>query len=167
MVSYFKKDLYKMIISFTGHRPNKLGGFSLPNPTYIYVCQQIEKTLKELQPEKVISGMALGVDQWAANIAHKLNIPFIAAQPFLGQEKAWPESSQKTFHKLLKLASEVVIVCEGGYQPVKMQVRNEWMVNRCDTLIAIWDKTPGGTGNCVNYAKSINREIIYIDPRLP
>ena len=155
-----------MIVAFTGHRPDKLGGYKLPNPTYQFVCQQIEKTLKELQPEKVISGMALGVDQWAANIAHKLGIPFIAAVPFAGQEKAWPAASQKTFNALIKLASEVVYVSEGGYAAYKMQVRNEWMVDRCDKLIAIWDGTSGGTGNCVKYAESMGREIIRINPRL-
>jgi uncharacterized phage-like protein YoqJ len=154
-----------MIVAFTGHRPDKLGGYKLPNPTYIKVCQIIEKTLKEVQPEKVISGMALGIDQWAANIAIKLNIPFVAAVPFEGQEKAWPAASQQTYHKLIKLASEKVIVCDGGYAPAKMQIRNQWMVDRCDLLIAVWDKSPGGTGNCVRYAQSINKNIIYINPK--
>lgn len=153
-----------MIVAFTGHRPNKLGGYKLPNPTYVYVCQQIDKTLQELKPEKVISGMALGVDQWAAHIAYKLGIPFIAAIPFEGQEKAWPKQSQVTFHLLLKLASEKVIVSPGGYSAPKMQVRNEWMVDRCDKLIAVWDGTAGGTGNCVNYAVNKDREIIRINP---
>lgn len=155
-----------MIVSFTGHRPDKLGGYKLPNPTYLHVCREIDKTLRELQPEKIISGMALGVDQWAANIAIKLGIPFIAAVPFIGQEKAWPLPSQKIFNKLLERAAEVVIVSEGGYSAAKMQVRNEWMVDRADKVIAIWDGTPGGTGNCVQYAQKIGKEIIRINPRL-
>jgi uncharacterized phage-like protein YoqJ len=154
-----------MIIAFTGHRPNKLGGYKLPNPTYIHICQQIEKHLIELKPEKIISGMALGIDQWAANIAVKLNIPFVAAIPFEGQEKAWPASSQKTYFNLLKKAAEKVIVCEGGYAAYKMQIRNQWMCDKCDILIGVWDGSPGGTGNCIDYAKSINREIIYINPK--
>lgn len=157
-----------MIVAFCGHRPNKLGGYKLPNPTYIHVCRQIEKILIELKPTKVISGMALGIDQWAANISHRLGIPFIAAVPFVGQEKAWPADSQKIYQKLIKLAADTVIVCEGGYEARKMQTRNEWMVDRCDTLIAIYngDKT-GGTANCINYAKSINKKIIFINPTLP
>lgn len=153
-----------MIVAFTGHRPDKLGGYKLPNPTYLYICQQIDLTLKDLKPEKIISGMALGVDQWAANIAHRLNIPFVAAIPFIGQEKAWPAQSQKTYHALLRLAESQHIVCSGGYSAHKMQIRNEWMVDNCDKLIAIWDGSNGGTGNCVEYAKSKNREIILIDP---
>jgi uncharacterized phage-like protein YoqJ len=158
-----------MIVAFTGHRPNKLPnketGYKLPNPTYIHVCQQLEKTLRELKPEKAISGMALGVDQYAANICIKLGIPFIAAIPFVGQENAWPEDSQKIYRTLLNKAAEKVIVCEGGYAPHKMQLRNQFMVDRCDKLIAVWDGSKGGTGNCVEYAKSIGREIVIIDPR--
>lgn len=156
-----------MIVAFTGHRPDKLGGYKLPNKTYIHVCQQIEKNLLELKPEKIISGMALGVDQWAASIAIKLKIPFVAAIPFEGQETAWPLQSQHIFHSLLKYAAEKVIVCEGGYSAHKMQIRNEFMVDRCDKLIAVWDGTPGGTGNCVNYARNIKKEIIIINPQPP
>ncbi len=154
-----------MIVAFTGHRPDKLGGYKLPNDTYIKVCRDIDWLLKELNPEKVISGMALGVDQWAAHIAYKLGIPFVAAIPFEGQEMAWPEASQKTYRILRKLASEEVIVSPGGYSADKMQVRNIWMVDNCDSLIAVWDGSKGGTGNCVEYAKSVNRKIYQIDPR--
>jgi len=154
-----------MIIAFTGHRPNKLGGYKIPNPTYTKVCQEIDKALKELKPEKIISGMALGVDQWAAFIACELNIPFIAAVPFEKQESKWPKQSQESYHKLIKLASEIVIVSPGGYSPEKMQIRNKWMVDRCDKLIAVWDGTPGGTGNCVEYAKSVKKDIVYINPQ--
>jgi uncharacterized phage-like protein YoqJ len=154
-----------MIVAFTGHRPDKLGGYKLPNPTYIKVCRDIDLLLKELNPEKVISGMALGVDQWAANIAYKLGIPFVAAIPFEGQELAWPEASQKTYRVLRKLASEEIIVSSGGYSADKMQVRNIWMVDNCESLIAVWDGSKGGTGNCVEYAKSVDRKIYQIDPR--
>ena len=153
-----------MIVAFTGHRPDKLGGYKLPNDTYIKVCQKIDKTLRELKPEKVITGMALGVDQWVAMIAHKLGIPFLAAIPFDNQEIKWPPSSQKIYRLLRKLASEEVIVSEGKYAASKMQVRNKWMCDQCDKLIAVWDGSDGGTANCINYAKSIGREIIFIDP---
>jgi uncharacterized phage-like protein YoqJ len=153
-----------MIVAFTGHRPDKVGGYNLPNPTYIHICREIEKALKELNPDKAISGMALGVDSYAASVCIRLNIPFIAAIPFKGQEKAWPQKSQRAYHLLLSKSCEQVIVCEGEYAPFKMQVRNQWMVDHCDVLIAIWDGTPGGTANCINYAKAKNKQIIFINP---
>lgn len=154
------------IVAFTGHRPNKIGGYQLPNPTYIHICQQIDKVLRELKPDKVISGGALGIDQWSAMIAHKFGIPYLLAIPFEGQESRRPEDSQKTFRLIRKLASEEVIVSPGGYSAQKMQIRNQWMTDHCDKLIAVYDGTPGGTGNCVQYAKSIGKEIILIDPKV-
>jgi uncharacterized phage-like protein YoqJ len=153
-----------MIIAFTGHRPDKLGGYKIPNPTYIRVCKKIDAKLRELKPDRVISGMALGIDQWAAFIAIKLNIPFTAAVPFENQDNAWPFHSQYIYRMLLRFAIEKVVVSPGGYSAAKMQIRNQWMVDHCDILIAIWDGTAGGTANCINYAKSIGKQIIFIDP---
>lgn len=157
-------------VAFTGHRPDKLPnketGYNLPNPTYIHICQQLEKHLLELNPDKAITGMALGVDSYAANVCIKLGIPFIAAIPFIGQEKIWPEKSKKAYYALLNKACEKVIVSSGGYSAHKLQLRNEWMVDHSDILIAVWDKSSGGTANCINYALSKNKKIIYIDPRL-
>lgn len=159
----------KMIIGCTGHRPDKLPnkqiGYMLPNPVYIKICQETEKLLLELKPEKCISGMALGYDQYFANICIKLKIPFIAAIPFEGQEMAWPEKSRKIYHKLLSSASEKIIVSSGGYAKEKMQIRNEWIVNNCNKLLACWDGSNGGTSNCVKYAQSINKDILFINPK--
>jgi len=157
-----------MIISITGHRPPAVGGYKLPNPIYNKVCKELEKVFIELNPDKIIVGGSLGVDQWAAMIAYKLKIYTILAIPFEGQEKMWPEESQKTYRLLRKLASEEVIVSPGGYSADKMQVRNCWMVDHSDKLIAIWngDTIKSGTFKCINYAKSVNKDIFYIDPRL-
>lgn len=156
-----------MIIAATGHRPPSLGGYKLPNPIYNKICQKTEKVLLELKPEKCISGMALGYDQYFAYVCHKLNIPFVAAIPFEGQELAWPEKSKKIYRHLLGLASEITVVCPGGYEKEKMQIRNEWMVDRCDKLIGVFngDKS-GGTFNCIEYAKKVGKDIIIIDPTL-
>ncbi len=152
-----------MRLAGTGHRSQKIGGFILPNPTYIYICQQIEKHLKELKPDSVISGGAIGFDQYLANVAINLGIPLTIAVPFKGQELKWPEKSQKQYHKLLNKASDIVIVSDGGYSAQKMRIRNEWMINNCDIVLACWDGSKGGTFNCINYAKSVKKNIIMIN----
>lgn len=153
-----------MIVGFTGSRPQKLGGFVLPNPIYNKICKETERLLLELKPEKCISGMALGYDQYAANICLKLKIPFIAAIPFVGQEAIWPEDSKKAYNYLLRTAERQVIISEGSYSAYKMQIRNEYIVNNSDIIIACHDGTAGGTKNCVDYAKSINKKIYTILP---
>jgi hypothetical protein len=38
-----------------------------------------------------------------------------------------------------------------------MQIRNEWMVDHCTHVAALWDGSPGGTGNCIRYVRKIGR----------
>ncbi len=156
-----------MIIAITGHRAGpKMGGYQLPNNIYIKVCNELDNLFKEMRPEKVLSGMATGTDQWACAVCLKNKINYSAIIPFEGQELAWPEESQKAYRLLRKLASEEVIVSPGGYAASKMQIRNEYLVDNCDKLIAVIkpDETSGGTFNCVKFAKSKNKEIIFINP---
>lgn len=155
-----------MILSFSGYRPSKLGGYKLPNLTYIRVCQATEKLFLELKPEKCISGAAQGFDLYAAFVCIKLGIPFIAAIPHINQEKVWPKESQIIYHKILSKATEVVIVSEGGYTAEKMQKRNEYLVDKADEMIFCIrpDETSGGTYNCLQYAKSKEKTIHYINP---
>lgn len=155
-----------IIVGFSGHRPNKIGGFSIPNPTYNYICQQTEKLLLEIKPDKCISGMAIGYDQYAAIICIRLNIPVIAAIPFKGQESKWNQSQKNIYHKLLSKTSEKVIVSEGEFTIEKMQIRNQYIVDNCDILIACYDGSASGTRNCIQYAKIKNKKIIYINPKI-
>ncbi len=155
-----------MILSVTGHRPDKLGSYKIPNPIYNYITSELRSVLLELKPEKVLTGMALGFDQYVAEMCVELSIPFVACVPFAGQERVWPQASKDKYNDLLKKACEVVVVSEGGYSPKKMQIRNEYMTNRCDCLVACYNgDLSGGTYNCIKHAESIGKKIIVIDPR--
>ncbi len=153
-----------MIVAGTGHRPDKLGGYDHYNPIRSWIREEIKVAFEFLKPTRVISGMALGFDQDLATVCIEMAIPFTAAIPFVGQEDAWPAHSRKYFDWLLERADEAVIVSPGEYSAFKMQVRNEWMVNRCDWLVACWDGSNGGTGNCVDYAIKVGRKMWMIDP---
>ncbi|MBD2505254.1 hypothetical protein H6G83_32420 [Anabaena azotica FACHB-119] len=48
------------------------------------------------------------------------------------------------------------------YHPGKLMKRNEWMVDQCHRLVALHDGSTGGTGNCVNYAKSKKVHIVNL-----
>lgn len=142
-----------MIAAVTGHRPNKLGGYRTPNPTFNSVMEGLDRALLELQPERVIVGMAQGVDQWMAELCIYNGIPFVAAIPFPDFDSRWPEHGRVKYRQLLSRAADIVMVCDGDYEAWKMQRRNEWMVDNCQVLIAVFDGTYGGTANCVRYAE--------------
>ena len=151
-----------MIIAATGHRPEKLGGHD--NQVRLALGGLATEYLSQTQPEKVIVGMALGWDQAVAGACAALRIPFIAAIPFEGQESRWPEDSQRRYFRLLGMAEEVEVIGileTGSAHEVSaaMQARNEWMVDRADRMLALWDGSWGGTFNCIKYAQKIGLPI--------
>ncbi len=158
-----------MIVAVTGHRPDKLGvgnwsGYDARNPLRLWIRAQMKAYLQATQPEYTISGMAIGVDQDFVDVCIKLAIPFVAAVPFVGQERQWPALARDEYALMLHLAKKVVVVCEGGYERWKMQARNEWAVDHSDKLLAVFDGSQGGTANTVNYADRVGREKCRIDP---
>lgn len=145
------------VVAGTGHRPNKLGGYG---ENVLYKLIQVAMVhLEQLKPDLVLSGMALGWDQALAIAAHQLKIPFVAVVPFAGQESQWPQGSQELYQNLLQLAEQTVVVCDGHYAAWKMMKRNEWLVDNCDVVLALWDGSPGGTSHTVSYAQIQNRPI--------
>lgn len=41
--------------------------------------------------------------------------------------------------------------------------RNQWMIDRCDLLIAYMEDTTGNTRKCVEYAVRKNKEVAFVD----
>ena len=140
-----------MRVAGTGHRPDKLGGYGKSVKARLEVLAIDWITLNK--PSLVISGMALGWDQALAEAALEVKVPLLAAIPFEGQEASWPDEGQRRYREILAAAQEVKVVSQGGYAAYKMQRRNEWMVDHCDLVLALWDGSSGGTGNCIRYAR--------------
>lgn len=147
------------VIAFAGHRPDKIGSYNPTHPVVFRVKTAIRQALTDLAPSMVISGMALGVDQWAARESVLLGIPFTAALPCDDMDAVWPERSRVEFSALLKQASVVHVVSPGPYKPWKMQKRNEWMVDNSAVLVTVHDGSDGGTFNCIRYAESVGRTL--------
>lgn len=146
-----------MILAITGHRPHKLGGYIIPNPVANAVMLKLADSLKVLQPSLVLSGMALGVDQWTAQLCNEMQIPFDAVIAFEGYESKWPQKSQEWYHYLMKKARRIYMLSPGPYRPSLLHARNHWLVDNSNALLAVWDGLPGsGTAACVEYAQLQN-----------
>lgn len=185
-----EEELRLKTCAFTGHRPSKLPGkynwkHSANIELGLAIREQVEK-LVERGVDRFICGGALGVDQMAFAVCQKLkqtkydHLYLILAMPFLHQDANWPNQQDRT--RLLQQresANEVVLVDKLGhwkyrvdtapdiYHPEKMQRRNEYMIDHSAFLVAVWDGTHGGTGNCVRYAQRNmlgNMELISIEP---
>ena len=122
---------------FTGHRPHKLH-----QPESVVIAALEEKIREAIDDGFVtfISGMAWGVDIWAAEIVLRLKaeghpIHLVAAVPYEGFEKSWDDDWKQRYHEALAAADLVKYVCE-HYHRGCFQVRNEWMVDHSALLIA-------------------------------
>lgn len=172
-----------LTICATGHRPNKLNNaYELTHPLAIEIGKEMRKKILELSGYdkntnsfrfdkiKLISGMALGVDTYFVKVALKLRNTFPtvfeveAAIPHIGHGEKWPEHSKEILTSILKEVDISTIVSETPYSKKVMQIRNEYMVNQSDVIMAIWDGSKGGTGNCITYALTKNKNIVHYHP---
>lgn len=158
-------------VCFTGHRPDKLKGY-LPeqNKELLWKLHaEIVRHIEELNIDTFINGLALGIDQWAAKIVIKLkekypHIKLISAVPCKNHPCKWRKNDQETWQDIVDKSDQVIYVSEEEYKPYLMQKRNEWMVNNSKSVIAVWDGTEGGTGNCVKFAEKQKKNITIIEP---
>lgn len=162
-------------IAYTGHRPKDLLGYNADySPILNQITNHLEQTIAQHPDEKitVITGGAQGIDQLAFQAANDLkkkqyNIKTVIAVPFIGQEKRWPELTkfgQKEYREILAKADHVEILSDNNNDAiVKLNKRNEWMVDHSDLLICVtpYDNIAtraGGTGNCLRYAIASNHD---------
>jgi uncharacterized phage-like protein YoqJ len=114
-------------------------------------------------------GMARGIDTLAAQIVlglregtPELQLKLIAVCPHRDQAARWSADDKGMYAKLLILADEVVVLSE-KYVPGCYHLRNRYMVDRSDVVIAGFDGvTPGGTAWTVAYARKKGRRIVLV-----
>lgn len=158
---------------FTGHRPQSLPFRSNESDEH---CIDLKRRLKEnivkLIVEKgvthFISGMAIGVDMYAAEIIIELkkdypNILLEAAIPCKNQPAKWSEQLRNRYDAILEKC-DIRTVLQENYTSDCMHKRNRYMVDHSDYVIAVWNGKPSGTGKTVQYAEMRGVEVIRIEP---
>ncbi len=148
---------------FTGHRPEKL---HMPESK---VKALLEKAVIQAVDDgflTFISGMARGVDIWASEIVLELreensDIHLICTPPYKGFEKRWSLSEQRLYNTILENADYVKFISEHYYKAC-FQVRNIYMVDHSQRVIAAYNGSSGGTRNTVIYANRKGVETINI-----
>lgn len=162
------------ICAVTGHRPK---GF--PWNYRDKDCKEqkeyfrtLESTIIELIEKDgfnyFISGGAIGADQDFAEIVIKLkkrypHIRLEVAVPCPEQDLKWCDSDKKRYKRILKQA-DFINILSSFYTPRCMQERNEYMAEKCDLMIVVWNgQQYGGTYNTFMYLKSLNKPYKLIE----
>ena len=115
-----------------------------------------------------ISGMAIGVDMYAAEIVLGLKasypgITLESAIPCESQAAKWSETLRDRYFDIASKCDKETLI-QTHYSPDCMDKRNRYMVDHADVLIAVWDGRPSGTGKTVRYAHQQGKSVIVIDP---
>ena len=148
---------------FTGHRPNKLD----------YSEGEIKPLLETAVDNAIsdgyvtfITGMAEGVDIWAAEIVLKKkkenkDLHLICAVPHPEFKKRRSQYEIERYENIIKNADYVTTISDNYYRAC-YQKRNVWMVDHSSLVIAVFNGTASGTKNTVDYARKVGVHIVNV-----
>ena len=167
-----KNKLYTSC-AFTGHRPAKFPWkYDENDPQCVELKAVLARQIEKLAAAGVTdfyTGMALGVDTWAAIAVLDLRkrnpaIKLRCVLPCEGQETKWSTSAQILYKDILGDADSVEYV-KRTYDRKCMLERNQRLVDSAALLLAVYNgEKRGGTAATVRYAQKAGREILVIDP---
>lgn len=165
------RKIYTCCVS--GHRPN---GLPWRYNEKDVRCLKVKNILKAKFEKAItlgyvyfICGMALGIDLISGELILELrkkykNIKLECAIPCINQNKYWADEYTVRYNNVLNKADKITMVSNKPYFDGCMQLRNKYMVDNSNLLIAVFNNNPSGTKNTIEYAtkKQTNLEIIYI-----
>ncbi len=149
-LSIFTEDKHLKVCVFTGHRDLQAD----------FSKKKLKAAIGQiiaLGVDTFLCGMAMGFDLAAADAVLSLkkknpSLKLIACIPCIGQEKYFSKADQKRYTTALKKADEKVILADSYYKGC-MQVRDKYMAERADVMIAYCKKQEGGTAYTVRCFK--------------
>lgn len=163
-------------ICFTGYRNEKLpfmcdesdkNYINFKNKALAILIDCIEKGA-----EYFLCGMAQGSDLILAELICmiKKTPSFADKKIFLECVLPYTEHGSKLSNfftdkhrNALSMSDKTTIICP-RYRPECFMLRNEYMVNNCDTVFAIYDGKKGGTKNTFEYSVKKGKKIIILNP---
>ena len=167
-----------MTCTITGHRPQR---FKFKYNEHYKLCIKIKKALTA----EIINfynqgvrtfwiGGSIGVDTWAGEIIAELkkqkrymDMRLCVAIPFPDFKEHFDMKQQTRLKDILRVCDEQIITSEEESEKA-YQIRNEYMVNQSDYVLAVCDNDRAirsGTGMTVNYAiKKRGLPITFIHP---
>ncbi len=144
-------DPMTKVLGVTGHRPQKLHG------SIMDLYQITKGYLRDINPDMVNIGMAIGFDTIVAKACINLGLDYTAYIPFVGQEEKWTDRQKETYLHICRFAAKTKIISPGSYSAKKMMIRNLAIVDNSTEILACWDGDKvGGTWNAIQAAQEVN-----------
>ena len=153
-----------MMVGITGHQ--RLDDES----AWDWVANALRSALSEVpRPLIGISSLAIGADQLFAEIVLAQGGALRVVLPFPSYADSFePGPHRDRYQALLVQATHVEILQPRASEEESYLAGGQHVANLSNRLIAVWNGKSaaglGGTGDVVEYARSIGREVLHIDP---
>ena len=161
------------VCSFTGHRPSK---FNFKYDEEDINCIKLKvKLIDEIEKiylsgvKYFLTGCAMGVDIWCAEIVLQLKKKYKAIElfsviPCNNHDEKWNESYKQRLKNILDNSTKVIKLQENYTSDCYFR-RNKYLVDKSNIILGVYDlkSQRSGTKNTLNYAISQNKEIIVLD----
>lgn len=132
-------------ISFFGHRIQDIGGFQ-GSPTQTKIQEAIERIILECKEKydkcTVLTGLNLGIETWAAQIASKHGVDFDVFIPFDNPQSKWPAYAKKAYTELLKKSRHKIQTGQGGFDVKKLIKKEEEILLQSNTVYTFFVNPP-------------------------
>lgn len=170
-------------VALIGHRPDRLFGYDLNNIEYKKLANDIaiecEQLILKNNVKYFITGATLGAETvsfFAVEFLKKKypNIKNIVAIPFKNVYVKWASVDKDRYHRMISLADGVIevdllkdyktsFVKDGEYHINKLSMKNDFIIDSVDNVIAIFDgSNKGNTSKSLSYAKYHHKQIQLI-----
>jgi len=158
---------------FTGPRVKNLPWGNEDEAFVKPLMEKIEaETVKAIESgyRHFITGMANGVDTYAARIVLKLSqampdagITLEAAIPCPTQDKRFTPKQKQEYREILSKCSKSTMIAN-KHSVEAYHIRNKYMVDNASLVIAVLSLNSGGTMKTIEYAKEQGKKVVIIQP---
>ena len=165
-----------MRVSFTGHRPDKIVGYTAaPLEVEVAIRRALAAEILRLAEEGAdtfLSGMAPGVDLWAADEVLRLRaegrigagVRLVLALPYPNFERSFRAEWRALYGEILERADEVVYVSQGYYHGCYHR-RNDYLADNADVMLAYYEGSEGGTRYTLKRAEARGVRVVNLHQR--
>lgn len=161
-------------VAVFGHRPPQLGGYDESNPTAVAVRRRLGEVIGALHTVHrdltIATGLGLGSEQMAAEVAASLDVPYVAVLAHPDPDRVWPRPSRERFATLLAGARATTTMTPRA--PDTRQAagkaagdRDRWLASNCDAAIVVWDGVDHNLGQLVDELERRDIEHHLIAPQ--
>jgi len=150
---------------------NQLLKFEEHNPYYLElkakVKEQTINLIEDLAVIHFISGMDIGVEQYAAEIVLDLKkiypkITLEGVLPFETQASKWSEFQRDKYYSIMKRSDKETLF-QYHYTDDCIKKHNQYIINKSKFVILVCNGVTNRVGKLISYAKSIGRVVFIVD----